>query len=209
MRAIVIGAGRGSRLGRETDQIPKTLVPVMGRPMLDWILEALAAAGFSRKDVVFVCGYRADVIRARYPDLTYVVNRDWEHNNILESLFCARDHLAAGYVSTYSDIVYRGSIVQKLLASPHDRVLGCDTDWRRRYRDRSRHPESDAEKMRAEGERVVELSRQIRPTLASGEFIGVMKVSADGQREMAAAYDAARKAYAGSGKTWRDGRAFE
>ncbi len=130
MRPIVIGAGRGSRLGPETDDIPKTLVPVMGRPMLEWILEALGEAGFARKDVVFICGYRADVLRARYPEFTYVENRDWEKNNILASLLCARDHLASGFVSTYTDIVYRGSTVAKLCSSPHDKVLAWDQEDR-------------------------------------------------------------------------------
>ena len=44
MKAIIIGAGRGSRLRHLTDDIPKTLVPVLGRPMLDGILEALLQA---------------------------------------------------------------------------------------------------------------------------------------------------------------------
>ena len=52
----------------------------MGRPMLDWILEALLSAGFRRKDVVFVCGYAEDVVRARYPEFTYVRNADWANN---------------------------------------------------------------------------------------------------------------------------------
>jgi choline kinase len=207
MRPIVIGAGRGSRLGPETDDIPKALVSVMGRPMLDWILEALGAAGFARKDVVYICGYRADVVRARYPDLSYVENRGWEHNNILASLLCAREELMHGFVSTYADIVYRGSTVQKLVASPYDKVLACDTDWRRRYVDRSLHPESDGEKMRAEGDRVVELSRRIPSDRASGEFIGVAKATAEGAREIVAAYDDARARHAG--ETWREGRTFE
>src|SRR5579884_277921 len=116
MRPIVIGAGRGSRLGPETEDVPKALVPVMGRPMLEWILEALGAAGFARDDVVFIGGYRLDVVRERYPELSYVVNGDWERNNILGSLLCARDELAGGFVSTYADIVYRGSTVRKLVA---------------------------------------------------------------------------------------------
>ena len=192
MRPIVIGAGRGSRLGPETDEVPKALVPVMGRPMLDWILDALGAGGFARKDVLFIGGYKIDVVRARYPELSYVENRDWERNNILGSLLCARESLSAGFVSTYADIVYRGSTVKKLVASPHDKVLACDTDWRRRYVDRSQHPETDGEKMRAEGDRVVELSRRIPSEKASGEFIGVMKFSADGAREMVGAFDEAR-----------------
>jgi L-glutamine-phosphate cytidylyltransferase len=211
MRPIVIGAGRGSRLGPETDDVPKALVPVMGRPMLDWILDALAVAGFARRDVLFICGYRAEVVRARYPELSYVENAGWERNNILGSLMCARDALSSGFVSTYADIVYRGSTVAKLVASPHDKVLACDTDWRRRYVNRSQHPESDAEKMRAEGDRVVELSRRIAPEKASGEFIGVTKFTADGAREMVAAFDAARARHAGDapGVAWREGRTFE
>jgi L-glutamine-phosphate cytidylyltransferase len=207
MRPIIIGAGRGSRLGPNTDEIPKALVPVMGRPMLEWILDALRAAGFVRKDVVFVCGYRAEVLRARYREFTFVDNRDWEHNNILASLLCARAHLADGFVSTYADIVYRGSAVEKLVASPHDKVIVCDTDWRRRYVDRSQHPESDGEKMRAEGARVVELSRRIPSEQASGEFIGVAKFTRDGARELTVAFDRAKDAW--SGKSWREGRTFE
>jgi choline kinase len=207
MRPIVIGAGRGSRLGPETDEVPKALVPVMGRPMLDWILDALGAGGFARSDVLFIGGYKIDVVRARYPELSYVENRDWERNNILGSLLCAREALSAGFVSTYADIVYRGSTVQKLVASPHDKVLACDTDWRRRYVDRSLHPETDAEKMRAEGDRVVELSRRIASEQASGEFIGVTKLTPDGARELVDAFDRAKATWAG--KTWREGRTFE
>jgi L-glutamine-phosphate cytidylyltransferase len=207
MRPILIGAGRGSRLAHMTAETPKTLVPVMGRPMLDWILEALGEAGFKAKDVVFVCGYQADVLRASHPEFTYVENRDWETNNILLSLLTAREHLAGGFVSSYTDIIYRGSAVRAACASPHDKVLVCDTDWRRRYVDRSKHPESDGEKMRAEGERVVELSRRIASEAASGEFIGVTKFTKDGARELVEAFDAARAAFAG--KLYREGRTFE
>ena len=207
MRPIVIGAGRGSRLLHRTDEVPKTLVEVMGRPMLDWILEALAAAGFARKDVIFICGYKADVIRSRYPEFTYVENTDWANNNILLSLMCAREHLSAGFVSTYADIVYRPSCVSKVVASPHDLVLVCDTKWRSRYVARSQHPETDAEKMRAEGERVVELSRKIASEAAAGEFIGVTKVTPAGAERLLEAFDEARGLFAG--KEFREGRSFE
>lgn len=208
MKAVIIGAGRGSRLRHLTEELPKTLVPILGRPMLDGILEALAAGGFKRSDVVFVCGYKADVIRAAYPDLTYVENRDWEQNNILLSLLCAREHLAGGFVSTYADIVYRPEIVADLVRSPHDIALACDTDWRRRYVNRSQHPETDAEKLRADASgRVVEISRRIPPEAATGEFIGVMKLSAAGASRFLSAFDAARAAFA-ERPEFREGRTF-
>lgn len=207
MKAVIIGAGRGSRLGPETTEIPKTLVRVMGRPMLDWVLDALAEGGFDRKDVVFIGGYAESAVRSRYPDLTFVTNSDWANNNILLSLLTARKYLAGGFLSTYADIVYEGEIVKKLVASRHRITLGCDTAWRRRYVDRSDHPETDAEKLRADGSRVVEVSRRIPSESASGEFIGVMKLSADGSAEFLEAFDRARERHAS--RTFREGRTFE
>ena len=207
MRAIIIGAGRGSRLGHETREIPKTLVPVMGRPMLDWVLEALAEGGVRRKDVVFICGYAEHAVRERYPDLRYVRNADWQNNNILLSLLCAREFLGEGFLSTYADNVYEGAVERRLADSPHEIALGCDTEWRRRYVSRSQHPESDAEKLRAKGSRVVELSRNIPSELADGEFIGVMKLGAEGARQFLDAFDAARTEF--SSRVYREGRSFD
>lgn len=207
MRAVIIGAGRGSRLEHNTAAIPKTLVEVLGRPMLEWILEALSAAGFTERDVVFIGGYAMDEVQRRYPSFTFVENRDWEQNNVLGSLLCAREHLTGGFVSTYGDIVYDGAIVEKLRAAEEDVVLGCDVAWRRRYLDRTRHPESDAEKLRADGRRVLEVSRTIGGDLAAGEFIGVAKLSAAGAHQLVTAYDRAAARHAGG--HYREGRSFE
>ena len=207
MKAIIIGAGRGSRLKHLTEEIPKTLVPIVGRPMLDSILDALAAGGFKREDVIFICGYKKEVIQERYPALNYIENRDWERNNILLSLLHARHEMKDGFVSTYADIVYRPEIVRDLMGTSYDITLANDTDWRRRYVNRSQHPETDAEKLRAEGDRVVEISRRIPSEKASGEFIGVMRATAAGAARFLAAFDRAQEKFAG--QEFREGRRFE
>ena len=56
--AIVMAAGKGIRMKSE---LPKVLVPVCGRPMIDYVLDALAAAGVTR--TIVVVGYRADDVR--------------------------------------------------------------------------------------------------------------------------------------------------
>lgn len=207
MKPILIGAGRGRRLEHLTEAIPKTLVPVLGRPMLETILEAFEAGGFARTELVFICGYRAEVIQARYPEFRYVRNDDWENNNILLSLLCAREHLKEGFLASYSDILYRPEAISLALASPHDITLVCDTDWRSRYHGRSQHPETDAEKLVAVGERVVELSRRIDSERATGEFIGVMKFTAAGARRFLAAFDDAAREFGGA-LEFREGRSF-
>lgn len=207
MRAIIIGAGRGSRLEHLTEEVPKTMVEVCGRPMLDHILDALAFAGFPHDRVVFISGYAAEVVEKRYPGLTYVRNEGWENNNILLSLLCARGLMTEGFVSTYADIVYTKEIAKAVAASPHDLTLGCDTAWRRRYKGRSQHPETDAEKLIADGSRVTRLSRHIASEEASGEFIGVMKVGKGRVAHFLESFDQAAARFRGG--PFREGRTWE
>ncbi len=207
MRAVIIAAGRGSRLERHTDEIPKTLVPVVGRPMIDSIVEALLHAGFSRKDLVVIGGYRIEVLKAHLPDVTFVENRGWEGNNILLSLLAARELLHDGFVATYADIVYTPWIARRVATSSYSITLGCDTAWTRRYEGRTMHPPTDAEKLIAEGSRVLKLSRTISPVEASGEFIGVARFDAVGARQLLEAFDEAQARYAG--REFREGRSFE
>jgi choline kinase len=180
MNAIVIGAGRGRRLMPLTENEPKAFASIQGKRILDWILEALASGGFTRQDVVFVGGYLLPVIRRNYPEFTYVENAEWERNNILASLFYAEQYMADGFVCTYADIIYRPEPVRRMMESTADITLIVDTDFRRRYTRRSMHPEHDAEKVRAAGDRITEVSRRIPGEESAGEYIGVAKFTARG-----------------------------
>ena len=185
VRAIVLGAGRGQRLMPLTAGAPKSYAPVAGKRILDWILEALAGGGIERQDVAFVGGYRIEQIRADYPAFAYFHNPDWATTNILASLFCAEPAMAPGFVCSYADILYRPEVVRKLLASPADITLAVDTDFRRRYRRRSQHPELDAEKVRASGDRIVEVNRRI-PAEAVGRRVHRRRPVHRGRRRPAA-----------------------
>jgi L-glutamine-phosphate cytidylyltransferase len=178
MKAIIIGAGRGRRLMPLTEDDPKSFAPIAGRRILDWDLQSLRGGGLS--DIVFIGGWQIDKIRREYPSLTFVHNERWERNNILASLMYARDHMSGGFVCSYADILYRASVVERLLKNPGDIVLAVDTDWRTRYQHRTAHPEDDAEKVRVDGERVLQVSRRIPSQEAHGEYIGVAKFSAAG-----------------------------
>ena len=72
--AIVLAAGQGTRMKSD---LPKVLVPVCGRPMIDYVLDMLAEAKIER--VIVVVGYRADLVRehlAGRPGLTFVEQRE-------------------------------------------------------------------------------------------------------------------------------------
>jgi L-glutamine-phosphate cytidylyltransferase len=170
-----------------TEETPKCYAEVGGRRILDWALAALRGAGLP--EVVFVGGYQIERIRADYPELSFRHNADWERNNIVASLFQAEDAMGEGFVCSYADILYRESIVRRLLEAPGEIVLAVDTDWRLRYRERSQHPEHDAEKVLVDGDRVLRVARDVDSAAAHGEYIGLARLGPAGAAALREHYD--------------------
>lgn len=187
MKVILIGAGRGKRLMPLTASEPKSFTAIAGKRILDWSLEAFRQNGLDR--FVFIGGYLIDVVRSAYGTFEFVENADWPNGNILFSLLCARDHLSEGFYSTYTDTLFRPDAVRLLKDSPHNITLVMDTDWRERYRYRSQHPEADGEKMVAHDGVVSWISRQIPSEEATGEFTGVLKMTATGASTFLEVFD--------------------
>ena len=65
MRAVVLVGGRGTRLRPLTLTTPKQMLPVAGRPMIEWVVEHLVAHGIT--EVVLSLGYRPDAFTTAYP----------------------------------------------------------------------------------------------------------------------------------------------
>ncbi len=70
-RAVILAAGRGKRMGSITEEIPKPMLPVNGKPMLEHIIERLSQAGF--KEFLIVIGYRGEMIKDHFRNLPYKV----------------------------------------------------------------------------------------------------------------------------------------
>jgi choline kinase len=206
VKAIIIGAGRGVRLMPHTADAPKCFAEVNGRRILDWGFEALAAGGLT--DVVFIGGYRIERVREAYPQFTYCHNRDWEQNNIMESLMHAEAHMESGFVCAYSDILYTPEIIQRLAQSPYDVTLVCDSDWRARYTQRTDHPEHDGEKIALDGStRIACVNRTMPSEAAFGEYIGVARFTPAGAAALRRHYHDAKAKHTGkpfqASKTFR------
>jgi choline kinase len=178
MRAIIIGAGRGSRLMPTTENAPKCFAEIQGKRILDWTVEALRGGGCT--EICFIGGYRIEAVRRDYPDFIFRENRDWQDNNILVSLMCAEDLMDRPFVAAYSDILFTRQVVADLVHSSEELVLGIDTDWREHYRPRTQHPPPDAEKVITRNGRVECVHRGISYEAATGEFIGVAKFGGEG-----------------------------
>jgi choline kinase len=189
MKAIIVAAGRGKRLGPETEAIPKCMVKVGGRSILHWQLDALAAAGVD--DVVVVRGYRGDCIAppsdgpAAGVRLRFVENPEWASNNILASLLFAETEMTASdFLFSYSDIVFSPDHARRVAAATASSVaLVVDRRWREAYEGRLLHPVSEAELARVEGTgegaRVTRVGKRlVAADEAAGEFTGLARFSA-------------------------------
>lgn len=209
MRAIIIGAGRGSRLMPTTADTPKCYAEVADRRILDWTLDAFHKNDVH--DIVFIGGYRIETVQRDYPEFTFRHNDDWPNNNILASLLYAEDLMDDGFLCCYSDILFTPNIVRDLLrhadeASP-DFALAVDSAWLTRYEQRTEHPSDDAEKVVVADGTVARVDRAIPEPDAHGEFIGLAYFSAAGAAAFRRHYHLRREQF--TGRAYRDGRTFE
>jgi phosphoenolpyruvate phosphomutase len=188
-----------------TADVPKCYAEVGGRRLLDWALEAFRANGLDR--VCFIGGYQIEKVERDYSHFEFRHNRDWEHNNILASLFCAADLMEEPFICCYSDVLFTADVIARLAKSPDDMALGVDTAWLERYAHRSDHPPDDAEKVTVANGRVTRIDRQIAEGDAHGEYIGVAKFSAAGAARLRDSYARIEKEFAG--RPWRGARSFE
>lgn len=130
MRAIILAAGAGTRLSPLTDDCPKCLVAVGDRPLLDYQIGALRAAGVD--DIVIVVGYRAEQVRGHCGAAChYVENPDFATTNSIYSLFLAAAYLDTDTFLFNCDILFDPEIVRRMLASEAPNAVAVDGRVRR------------------------------------------------------------------------------
>ena len=170
--AVVLMAGEGSRLRqgyggqarlRGSDKtILKPFVPVLGRPLISYTLDALIGAGI--KTVHFVVGYESERVIAQLKQLipsglsaSFIENREWQKQNGI-SLLVAAGHVGARFLLTMSDHLFENTIVDRLIESADpdslniavDRKLGSIFDL------------EDAMKIRTREDRIIGIGKNLR-----------------------------------------------
>src|SRR5712671_2606262 len=141
MRMIVLAAGQGTRLRPLTDDRPKCLVDLGGRPVLAWTIAAARAAGIT--DIVVIGGYRIDRL-ADY-GVQVIANPEFASTNMVRTLFCALPNFGDGFIMSYGDIAYTPEVLRRLLADPAPIVVAVDRGWRSYWEERFDDPLGDAE----------------------------------------------------------------
>jgi choline kinase len=187
---IILAAGLGARLRPITDDRPKVLVPLLGRPLLEWQLAAAESAGI--RDIIVVGGHCAD--RLSSYDLAVVTNQRFATTNMVHSLFCARRYFGEGFVLAYGDIAYAPSVLRAILESKASIAVAVDRQWRAYWSERFDDPLSDAETLRiADRGTISEIGR--KPSSydeIEGQYIGLVGFDRQGVEVLSRTYDRLR-----------------
>lgn len=189
MKAVILAAGRGSRMKGLTDDRPKCLVELHGRPLLERQVAALRGAGCAELGVV--AGYRGDLLEGR--GLTVFTNPRWAETNMVVSLTCAAPWLEAGpCLVSYGDIFYSAETVRRLAAAEADIAISYDPDWHALWSARFADPLSDAETFRLHPDgTVADIGR--RPSglhEVQGQYMGLLKFTPAGWARVTAHLEA-------------------
>ncbi|PYL10116.1 MAG: nucleotidyltransferase [Verrucomicrobia bacterium] len=130
--AVILMAGEGSRLRGSDKTVLKPFVPVLGRPLISYILDALINAGI--KTVNFVVGYESERIIAQVRQLFpsglsafFIENPDWQKQNGV-SLLAAAGHVGVPFLLTMGDHLFDNAIVDRLIESSDPDLVNLAVD---------------------------------------------------------------------------------
>lgn len=183
MKAIILAAGRGSRMKHLTDERPKCLVELGGLPLLDWQLQALGEAGVV--DIAIVTGYQREQVASR--QLVEFYNPRWAETNMVSSLACAAAWLeTTPCVVSYSDIFYEACAVTALMTCSASLAVTYDANWRLLWEKRFGNPLLDAETFRlnTDGTLAEIGNKPLTVEEVEGQYMGLLRVTPEGWREV-------------------------
>jgi len=192
---IIPAAGRDP----EFPDTPKSLIPISGRPLIDYQLETIERLGL--KNVVLVRGHggaQFDTAETR-SDLVFVDNDRYAEQHSLYSLLCAREYMASGFVMMYSDILFSPDVLERLINTDRDIVLAVDGSYQ--YHKHEVDKQLDLVRTRNSGNsgrrslsttgiaEVLAVGKNLGKDNADHEFIGMAYFSPPGARLLKEIYD--------------------
>ena len=176
MRAIILAAGTGTRLSPLTNGLPKCLVAMGTRPILDHQIQALRAVGVD--DIVLVVGYEADQIRHHCDDsVRFVENREFATTNSIYSLYLARHELDADTFLFNCDIIFHAQLLDRMLAANAPNAVAVDAEVKLQV------GEMNVQFLR--GGRVKAVGKQLDPASCQAMSVQLVKFGAAGARVVA------------------------
>ncbi|NBX84221.1 MAG: phosphocholine cytidylyltransferase family protein [Gammaproteobacteria bacterium] len=179
MNGIILAAGRGSRMKELTEEKPKCLLSVKGKPLIQHQLDALNSSKIN--NISLILGYQAEKLLS-YSN-QFFLNHRWSETNMVYSLTMADELLQRNTcIVSYSDILYSKDTVDKLINAPGEISITYDPNWLNVWQARFENPLDDAESFQINEEGYL-LSIGQKPSSIDdiqGQYMGLLKITPDG-----------------------------
>lgn len=180
MRSIILAAGRGSRMKGMTEELPKALIAVHGKKLLEHQIQAMRESGIS--EIAVVGGYKNEML-PKSPFSEFFINEQWQVTNMVRSLQCASSWLSKDdCIVSYSDIFYNYQAPSLFLKNTDQIAITYDVNFLDLWSSRFSDPLSDLETFVVDdfgylasiGARATHLDQ------IQGQYMGLLKFSAQG-----------------------------
>ncbi|MBI5401590.1 phosphocholine cytidylyltransferase family protein [Candidatus Wolfebacteria bacterium] len=125
--AVICAAGQGKRLGSLAADIPKTLLKVGEKTILEYLLDNFSDCGLL--DVIIVVGYKGDKIEQKIGNkykncsITYIYNKDYEITDNFYSLYLAKEKISRGMIFFNADVIFNKSILNEIISDRYENSL--------------------------------------------------------------------------------------
>lgn len=185
MKAIILAAGRGSRMGKITDELPKCMVKLWGKSLIDMCIHNLKEAGISCSDIGIVTGYCKEKIKI--DGVNYFHNANWENTNMVMSLFEASEWLKnEECIVCYSDIVFHKNAIKALINCDREISITYYTKFMELWNLRFENPLDDLESFVIdENNLILDIGKKVEDiSLVQGQFMGLMKFTPTGWKKV-------------------------
>ena len=196
MKIIIIAAGWATRLGKETIDVPKGLLKITKKSIIEMQLDLFQENHLS--DITIITGPNKD--KFKFKNVNYIQNKDSKNQEVLGSLMKSKSIMNDEVLTSYSDIIFDASVFRSMLDFKGDIGIAVDLDWEKKYLNRTQHPKSEADNVLIENHRVLKIKKNIKESKSTqklGEFIGLMKLSKNGAKIFVEKYEHLLKSHKG------------
>ncbi|GAB0120264.1 transferase [Acidisoma sp. 7E03] len=183
MKALILAAGRGSRMAHLTDRVPKALTQFNGRSLIGRQLGAFRALGV--REIGIVAGYQGTCFEGMADRVFF--NNAWEKTGIVASLECAASWLETDVVIvSYADIFFSTEAVTRLCGARDSIAVCYDSKWLELWSRRFQKPSVDAESFEIDAESyVTEIGRPVEEEdLPKGQYMGLLRIAPPGWAQL-------------------------
>ena len=136
-KAVILSAGQGRRLLPLTKDSPKCLLPISGKPIIEWQIDALLTVGI--KEIIVVTGFQTNLVeellQQRYPDhkqIRILFNPFFEVADNLASCWVARSVMDCDFLLLNGDTIFDVSLLAQVLES-ESAPITLSIDYKKTY----------------------------------------------------------------------------